>query len=161
MELQGALTSIIKTRFSSYIRFFLINFFFYFLWIFIICVSALLKVIVAKVHAANERDDWWRAFYQGAAFPTLARVLLLGNLYSFSKLSLLWQESNPLFFLYKICCLQRLLPIGSHVSLFQQRNISMMFSLSMDFQLKLYRFWFLTYSWPAVMFSMLMLFCQM
>ncbi|PPD82250.1 hypothetical protein GOBAR_DD20807 [Gossypium barbadense] len=35
------------------------------------------QVIVAKVHAANERDDWWRAFYQGAAFPTLARVLLL------------------------------------------------------------------------------------
>lgn len=35
------------------------------------------QVIIAKVHAANERDDWWRAFYQGAAFPTLARVLLL------------------------------------------------------------------------------------
>ncbi|KAK8586451.1 hypothetical protein V6N13_010043 [Hibiscus sabdariffa] len=35
------------------------------------------QIVSVKVHAANERDDWWRAFYQGAAFPTLARVLLL------------------------------------------------------------------------------------
>ncbi|WRX19579.1 hypothetical protein QQP08_012066 [Theobroma cacao] len=35
------------------------------------------QIVSAKVHAANERDDWWKAFYQGAAFPTLARVLLL------------------------------------------------------------------------------------
>ncbi|XP_039017198.1 telomere length regulation protein TEL2 homolog [Hibiscus syriacus] len=35
------------------------------------------QIVSAKVHVANERDDWWRAFYQGAAFPTLARVLLL------------------------------------------------------------------------------------
>ncbi|XVF08761.1 hypothetical protein REPUB_Repub07fG0030800 [Reevesia pubescens] len=35
------------------------------------------QIVSAKVHAANEREDWWKAFYQGAAFPTLARVLLL------------------------------------------------------------------------------------
>ncbi|XWS51359.1 hypothetical protein CRYUN_Cryun12cG0170100 [Craigia yunnanensis] len=35
------------------------------------------QIVSAKVHSANEREDWWKAFYQGYAFPTLARVLLL------------------------------------------------------------------------------------
>ncbi|KAK7350685.1 hypothetical protein VNO77_09557 [Canavalia gladiata] len=35
------------------------------------------KVFNVKVPSAEERDGWWRAFYRGAAFPTLARFLLL------------------------------------------------------------------------------------
>ncbi|XP_022770045.1 telomere length regulation protein TEL2 homolog isoform X2 [Durio zibethinus] len=35
------------------------------------------QIVNAKVHSPNEREDWWNAFYQGAGFPTLARVLLL------------------------------------------------------------------------------------
>ncbi|XVF54627.1 hypothetical protein PTKIN_Ptkin05aG0196600 [Pterospermum kingtungense] len=35
------------------------------------------QIANAKVHSANEREQWWKAFYQGAGFPTLARVLLL------------------------------------------------------------------------------------
>ncbi|KAG5537118.1 hypothetical protein RHGRI_024526 [Rhododendron griersonianum] len=33
-------------------------------------------VLSAKVPDEQERSYWWRVFYQGAAFPTLARVLL-------------------------------------------------------------------------------------
>ncbi|XVE54536.1 hypothetical protein DITRI_Ditri03aG0089600 [Diplodiscus trichospermus] len=35
------------------------------------------QIVSANVHSANEREDWWKAFYRGAAFPTLARALLL------------------------------------------------------------------------------------
>ncbi|KAJ8752074.1 hypothetical protein K2173_001101 [Erythroxylum novogranatense] len=35
------------------------------------------QVLGAKVPSEDERENWWLAFYQGAAFPTLARVLLL------------------------------------------------------------------------------------
>ncbi|XP_061359782.1 uncharacterized protein LOC133303831 [Gastrolobium bilobum] len=35
------------------------------------------QVFSAKVPSAEERDGWWHAFYRGAAFPTLARFLLL------------------------------------------------------------------------------------
>lgn len=35
------------------------------------------QIASAKVHTANEREKWWKTFYQGAGFPTLARVLLL------------------------------------------------------------------------------------
>ncbi|KAH9776638.1 Telomere reg-2 domain-containing protein [Citrus sinensis] len=35
------------------------------------------QVLSAKVPCANERDDLWRVFYQGPAFSTLARFLLL------------------------------------------------------------------------------------
>lgn len=34
------------------------------------------QVLSAKVHSENERGEWRRVFYQGAAFPTLARILL-------------------------------------------------------------------------------------
>uniref|UniRef100_A0A2P2KS79 Telomere length regulation protein TEL2 homolog n=1 Tax=Rhizophora mucronata TaxID=61149 RepID=A0A2P2KS79_RHIMU len=34
-------------------------------------------LLSAEVPSAEERDQMWRAFYEGAAFPTLARVLLL------------------------------------------------------------------------------------
>ncbi|KAL6997027.1 hypothetical protein U1Q18_007150 [Sarracenia purpurea var. burkii] len=34
------------------------------------------QVLGAKVPSEKERSDWWRVFYQCAAFPTLARVLL-------------------------------------------------------------------------------------
>ncbi|KAF5732191.1 telomere length regulation protein TEL2 [Tripterygium wilfordii] len=35
------------------------------------------QVLGAKIPSARERSDWWEVFYRGAAFPTLARVLLL------------------------------------------------------------------------------------
>lgn len=35
------------------------------------------QVLSAKVPCANERDDLWQVFYQGPAFSTLARFLLL------------------------------------------------------------------------------------
>lgn len=35
------------------------------------------QVINANIPSAEERKEWWQAFYRGAAFPTLARVLLL------------------------------------------------------------------------------------
>ncbi|XP_027352820.1 telomere length regulation protein TEL2 homolog isoform X2 [Abrus precatorius] len=35
------------------------------------------QVLGVKVPSAEERDGLWRAFYRGAAFPTLARFLLL------------------------------------------------------------------------------------
>ncbi|KAF8399868.1 hypothetical protein HHK36_015739 [Tetracentron sinense] len=34
------------------------------------------QVLCAGVPSPSERDDWWHAFYQGASFPTLARVLI-------------------------------------------------------------------------------------
>ncbi|XP_077253052.1 embryo defective 2423 isoform X2 [Tasmannia lanceolata] len=34
------------------------------------------QVLEAKVPTRDERGDWWRAFYGGAAFPALARILL-------------------------------------------------------------------------------------
>lgn len=34
------------------------------------------EVIGAEVPAEQERDKWWQVFYRGAAFPTLARLLL-------------------------------------------------------------------------------------
>ncbi|KAA8542173.1 hypothetical protein F0562_023325 [Nyssa sinensis] len=34
------------------------------------------QVIAAKVPSEHERSDYWRVFYRGAAFPTLAKVLL-------------------------------------------------------------------------------------
>ncbi|XP_052182817.1 uncharacterized protein LOC127795278 isoform X3 [Diospyros lotus] len=34
------------------------------------------EVLGAEVPSEDERSRWWLAFYQGAAFPTLARVLL-------------------------------------------------------------------------------------
>ena len=37
------------------------------------------QVLSAKVPSEEKRREWWQAFYQGAAFPTLARFLLLGN----------------------------------------------------------------------------------
>ena len=41
----------------------------------VVCV----QVLSAKVPSEEKRREWWQAFYQGAAFPTLARFLLLGN----------------------------------------------------------------------------------
>ena len=38
-----------------------------------------MQVLSAKVPSEEKRREWWQAFYQGAAFPTLARFLLLGN----------------------------------------------------------------------------------
>nr|POE72637.1 telomere length regulation protein tel2 like [Quercus suber] len=35
------------------------------------------QVLSAKVPSEEKRREWWQAFYQGAAFPTLARFLLL------------------------------------------------------------------------------------
>ncbi|KAK4256981.1 hypothetical protein QN277_006633 [Acacia crassicarpa] len=35
------------------------------------------QVLGVKVHSAEERAAWWQAFYQGIAFPTFARFLLL------------------------------------------------------------------------------------
>ncbi|XP_054809149.1 uncharacterized protein LOC129311141 isoform X1 [Prosopis cineraria] len=35
------------------------------------------QVLAVKVHSAEERADWWQAFYQGIAFRTFARFLLL------------------------------------------------------------------------------------
>ncbi|KAK7282002.1 hypothetical protein RIF29_10458 [Crotalaria pallida] len=35
------------------------------------------QVLSVKVPSAKERDEWWHVFYGGAAFPTLARFLLL------------------------------------------------------------------------------------
>lgn len=40
----------------------------------------IVQVLSAKVPSADERDDWWHAFYRGPAFLTLARFLLLGIL---------------------------------------------------------------------------------
>ncbi|KAM7475710.1 hypothetical protein LguiB_022953 [Lonicera macranthoides] len=34
------------------------------------------EVLGAEVPSTEERDNWWRVFYGGTAFPTLARVLL-------------------------------------------------------------------------------------
>ncbi|XP_015882359.3 uncharacterized protein LOC107418195 isoform X1 [Ziziphus jujuba] len=34
------------------------------------------QVLSAKVPTADERTEWWQAFYRGAAFPSIARVLL-------------------------------------------------------------------------------------
>ncbi|KAJ9163853.1 hypothetical protein P3X46_023481 [Hevea brasiliensis] len=34
------------------------------------------QVLNANIPSAEEREEWWQAFYRGAAFPTLARVLL-------------------------------------------------------------------------------------
>ena len=34
-----------------------------------------------QVPSAEKRHAWWRVFYRGAAFPTLARFLLLGNVF--------------------------------------------------------------------------------
>nr|XP_048330054.1 uncharacterized protein LOC125422429 isoform X1 [Ziziphus jujuba var. spinosa] len=34
------------------------------------------QVLSAKVPTADERREWWQAFYRGAAFPSIARVLL-------------------------------------------------------------------------------------
>ncbi|KAL5543994.1 hypothetical protein UlMin_007778 [Ulmus minor] len=34
------------------------------------------KILHAKVPSADERSEWWQAFYRGAAFPTMARFLL-------------------------------------------------------------------------------------
>ncbi|CAL0320048.1 unnamed protein product [Lupinus luteus] len=35
------------------------------------------QVLGIEVLSAQERDDWWHAFYRGPAFPTLSRFLLL------------------------------------------------------------------------------------
>lgn len=35
------------------------------------------QILTVKVPSSKERDDWWRVFYQGPAFSTLARFLLL------------------------------------------------------------------------------------
>ncbi|CAJ2641735.1 unnamed protein product [Trifolium pratense] len=35
------------------------------------------QILNVKVPSSKERDDWWRVFYQGPAFSTLARFLLL------------------------------------------------------------------------------------
>ncbi|KAK2390956.1 hypothetical protein P8452_28149 [Trifolium repens] len=35
------------------------------------------QIFNVKVPSSKERDDWWRVFYQGPAFSTLARFLLL------------------------------------------------------------------------------------
>lgn len=37
------------------------------------------QVFSVEVPTAEKRNGWWRAFYRGAAFPTLARFLLLGK----------------------------------------------------------------------------------
>lgn len=37
------------------------------------------QVLSATVPSEEERKEWWQAFYRGAAYPTLARVLLHGN----------------------------------------------------------------------------------
>ncbi|KAK9278448.1 hypothetical protein L1049_028013 [Liquidambar formosana] len=34
------------------------------------------QVTSAKVPSARERSEWWQTFYRGAAFPTLARILM-------------------------------------------------------------------------------------
>ncbi|XP_075669845.1 uncharacterized protein LOC142639571 [Castanea sativa] len=39
------------------------------------------EVLSAKVPSEEKRRECWKAFYQGAAFPTLARFLLLGAVY--------------------------------------------------------------------------------
>ncbi|KAL5748273.1 hypothetical protein ACOSQ2_025570 [Xanthoceras sorbifolium] len=35
------------------------------------------EILSTKAPSANERGDWWQAFYRGPAFSTLARILLL------------------------------------------------------------------------------------
>lgn len=37
------------------------------------------QVLSATVPSEEERKKWWQAFYRGVAYPTLARVLLHGN----------------------------------------------------------------------------------
>ncbi|XP_050257060.1 uncharacterized protein LOC126702405 isoform X6 [Quercus robur] len=37
------------------------------------------QVLSAKLPSEEKRREWWQAFYQGAAFPTLAQFLLLGS----------------------------------------------------------------------------------
>lgn len=50
------------------------------------------QVLSAKVPCANERDDLWQVFYQGPAFSTLARFLLLGNFFFLNCLALMLQQ---------------------------------------------------------------------
>lgn len=40
---------------------------------------ACVQVLSVKAPSADVRSQWWQAFYQGAAFRTFARVLLLGT----------------------------------------------------------------------------------
>lgn len=64
-------------------------------------------------------------------------------IFFFQVLNFFWRDFYLVFSLMKSVLLQMLLTIGSLVSLSQQRNMSMMFSLLMDFQLRLFKFWFL------------------
>lgn len=47
-----------------------------------------------EVPSSNLRDQWRGVFYEGAAFPALARVLLTGNLPNSSvfDLRILWER---------------------------------------------------------------------
>lgn len=39
------------------------------------------QVCNSVVPSADERNDWLETFYRGVAFPTFARVLLLGKFF--------------------------------------------------------------------------------
>lgn len=45
------------------------------------------QVCSSVVPSADERNDWFQTFYRGVAFPTFARVLLLGM---FIKIHAFW-----------------------------------------------------------------------
>jgi hypothetical protein len=91
-----------------------------------------------KVPSSKERDDWWRVFYQGPAFSTLARFLLLGsNVFSIYTNFNLFSKNNiafcfAFFLTWNATLLQMLHPIGWLVSPFQHRNMFMTFSLFTD-----------------------------
>ncbi|XP_050257059.1 uncharacterized protein LOC126702405 isoform X5 [Quercus robur] len=136
------------------------------------------QVLSAKLPSEEKRREWWQAFYQGAAFPTLAQFLLLGSVDQRYREQVLsakvpseekrrewWQvfyqgaafPTLAWFLLLDCCCMQILLPIGYLVSPFQHVYMSMMFSLLMDRPLRLFRPCFLVYSRMQLMTMMLIL----
>jgi hypothetical protein len=129
------------------------------------------QILTVKVPSSKERDDWWRVFYQGPAFSTLARFLLLGNVFfshllnCCSFLFKLFAQNNIGFcfpcFSHMECNSQQMLPpTGWLVSPSQLRNMFMMFSLFADSSPRCYRYWFLFSSRIGVMILILMLWSQ-
>lgn len=55
------------------------SFFIFFNSMGFIFVSLFVQVLNAKIPTADERREWWQSFYRGAAFPSIARVLLRGK----------------------------------------------------------------------------------
>lgn len=41
-----------------------------------------MQIISSETPSADERREWWQAFYGGAAFSTFARFLLVGTFLS-------------------------------------------------------------------------------